>query len=225
MAITRYTMTSAEKSVIPEFVGKLEMDKSPYHDGRMVDDFELKGTTFLNSKSGSEVSFMGLKTSSGIQTASLKSIEGLTTWLMEEAEELVDDGTDTEECTFDKIDNSIRTIGKDLRTILLWNPTNVDSFVYKRFFEEKGVDITFNGIKDGILYIYTTYLDNIENLDTSVIEKAEKKRITPPGALQFDRERALGGVAAGEIEGAAAQYGDVGGTMFKRRLRHQTENA
>ncbi len=32
--------------------------------------------------------------------------------------------------------------------------------------------------------------------------------------LEFDRERALGGVAAGEIEGAAAQDGDVGGAII-----------
>ena len=37
-----------------------------------------------------------------------------------------------------------------------------------------------------------------------LIEKAWKKRIVPTGALRFDRERALGGVASGEVEGAAA---------------------
>jgi hypothetical protein len=46
-----------------------------------------------------------------------------------------------------------------------------------------------------------------------LVEKAEKKRIAPPGSLQFDRERAFGGVAAGEIESAAAQDGDVGGAI------------
>ena len=180
IAVTRYTMTSAKKSIIPEFTSKLEIDKSPYSKDKMLSDFELVDNTFTNIRSNSEVSFMGLKTSSGIQTASLKSIEGLTTWVMEEAEELIDDGTDTEECTFDKIDNSIRTINRTLRTILLWNPTNTDSFVYKRFFKEAGVDITFNGIKNGVLYIYVNYEDNLENLHPSFIDKANQvKEVNP----------------------------------------------
>ena len=174
IALTRYTMTSAEKSVIPEFTEKIEMENVEAH-------FELTGRTYKNTTSGSELYFMGLKISSGVQTASLKSIHGLSTWYMEEAEELIDDGTDETECTFDKIDNSIRTKGVDLRTILTWNPSTEESFIYQRFFKDAGVDITFNGVKDGVLYIYTTYLDNAANLHPSFLEKADKiKKINPP---------------------------------------------
>ena len=171
---TRYTMTSAKHSVLPEFNSKLTLSDSPYGEGTMEDDLKLVDTTYTNRHSGSELRFTGIKTSSGVQTASLKSIEGLTTWLMEEAEELIDDGSETEACTFDKIDDSIRTKNAKLRTILTWNPSDEDSFVYKRFFKERGVDIKFNGVKDGVLYIYTTYLDNIENLNQSFIDKAER---------------------------------------------------
>ena len=162
-------MTSAEKSVIPEFTEKLELEGVLSH-------FELTGKTYKNINSESELSFMGLKTSSGVQTASLKSIHGLSTWYMEEAEELNDDGTEETECTFDKIDNSIRTKGVDLRTILTWNPSNEDSFIYKRFFKDRGIDITFNGVHEDTLYIYTTYKDNIDNLHKSFIDKAEKTK-------------------------------------------------
>jgi phage terminase large subunit-like protein len=171
-------MVAAKHSVIPEFSGKLELSASPYGGDTMVDDFSLVESTYTNKNSLSELRFTGLKTSSGIQTANLKSIEGLTTWLMEEAEELVDDGTDTEACTFDKIDDSIRTKGATLRTILTWNPTDEESFVYKRFFKERGVDITFNGVKDDVLYIYTTYHDNLENLNQSFVDKAERVKNT-----------------------------------------------
>lgn len=175
---TRFTMTSAKHSVIPEFGGKLALSDSPYGNGTMENDFKLVESTYTNLHSQSELRFTGLKTSSGVQTANLKSIEGLTTWLMEEAEELVDDGTDTEACTFDKIDDSIRTKGAHLRTILTWNPTDEESFVYKRFFKERGVDITFNGVKDDVLYIYTTYFDNLENLNQSFVDKAERVKRT-----------------------------------------------
>jgi PBSX family phage terminase large subunit len=173
IALTRYTMTSAEKSVIPEFTEKLEVQN-------IEADFELTGRTYLNKKSKTELYFMGLKTSSGIQTASLKSIHGLSTWYLEEAEEIVDDGTEETECTFDKIDNSIRKKGVDLRTILTWNPSNEDSFVYQRFFKSRGVDITFNGVIDDTLYIYTTYKDNLDNLHHSFIKKAEETKIANP---------------------------------------------
>lgn len=175
---TRYTLTSAKKSVIPEFASKLRLGKSPWHSGLMEDDFALVDSTYTNTQSNSELFFSGIKTSSGNQTANLKSIEGLTTWLMEEAEELVDDGTETEACTFDKIDDSIRTKGARLRTVLTWNPTDEESFIYKRFFKERGVDITFNGIKDDVLYIYTTYKDNLDNLNETFIAKAERVKRT-----------------------------------------------
>ena len=173
VALTRYTMISAEKSVIPEFQEKLILQD-------VESDFQLTGKTYTNLKSGSELYFMGLKTSSGVQTASLKSINGLTTWSMEEAEELVDDGTDVQACTFDSIDDSIRQKGLDLRTILTWNPSDEDSFVYKRFFKSRGVDITFNGQIDDTLYIYTTYEDNLENLHPSFIKKAQEVKLSNP---------------------------------------------
>lgn len=177
---TRYTMTSAKHSVIPEFNGKLTLSPSPFGAATMAEDFTLTDNTYTNNRSQSELRFTGIKTSSGIQTANLKSIEGMTTWLMEEAEELVDDGTETEACTFDKIDDSIRTKGARLRTILTWNPSDEESFVYQRFFKERGVDITFNGVKDDVLYIYTTYHDNLDNLNDSFIKKAERVRDANP---------------------------------------------
>lgn len=174
IAVTRYTMTSAEKSIIPEFTGKIESEGLEGH-------FSLNGRTYTNSTSDSQLYFMGLKTSSGVQTASLKSIEGLTTWSMEEAEELVEDGTDTEANTFDKIDDSIRKKDAELRTILTWNPSNEDSFIFQRFFKDMGVDITFNGVVDDVLYIYTTYEDNLDNLHPSFVKKAERlKTVNPP---------------------------------------------
>lgn len=177
IALTRYTMASAEKSIIPEFTEKIELEG-------LGPDFQLTGKTYRNLTTDAELYFMGLKTSSGVQTASLKSIHGLSTWCMEEAEELIDDGTDESECTFDKIDNSIRVKGLDLRTILMWNPSTEDSFVYKRFFKDRGVDITHNGVVDDTLYIFTTYEDNARNLHPSFLKKAEQTRRANPA--RFD---------------------------------------
>ena len=66
---------------------------------------------------GSTILFRGIRTSSGDQSANLKSLSGVTTWILDEAEELMD------EETFDKINLSIRQKGKQNRVILLLNPS------------------------------------------------------------------------------------------------------
>ena len=79
----------------PEFQEKIELLNLEH-------DFEILKSEIKNKQSGSEILFKGLKTSSGDQTANLKSLQGVTTWILDEAEELVD------EKTFDKINLSIR---------------------------------------------------------------------------------------------------------------------
>lgn len=46
-------------------------------------------------------------------------------------------------------------------------------WIYKKFYEQRGVDYDFIGVKDGVLYIHTTFLDNIDNLDESFLREAE----------------------------------------------------
>ena len=81
---TRYTLTSAYISIIPEFIDKLELFNC-------VHDFHITQDEILNKKTGSKIIFRGIKTSSGDQTANLKSLQGITTWVVDEAEELTDE--------------------------------------------------------------------------------------------------------------------------------------
>ena len=174
---SRYTMKSADDSIIPEFTKKIDLMG-------LNSQFEITKSDIINKRSKSKVIFRGLKTSSGDQTASLKSLEGVTTWILEEAEELVD------EEKFDTIDLSVRVMGKQNRVILILNPTTKEHFIYKRFFEERGVQAGFNGIKDDVTYIHTTYLDNIENLNDSFIKNIERMKETNPEKYNH---RILGG--------------------------------
>jgi len=164
---TRQTMTSAHLSIIPEFQEKIDLM-------RLNDCFEINKSEIQNKQSKSDIIFRGIKTSSGDQTANLKSLQGVTTWILDEAEEL------TDETTFDKINLSIRQKGKQNRIILILNPATKEHWIYKRFFEDKGVQEGFNGIKDDVTYIHTTYLDNINNLDNSFIYEVERIRDTNP---------------------------------------------
>lgn len=164
---TRQTMTSAHLSIIPEFQEKIDLMG-------LQQCFEVNKSEITNKVSKSEIIFRGIKTSSGDQTANLKSLQGVTTWILDEAEEL------TDETTFDKINLSIRQKGKQNRIILILNPATKEHWIYKRFFEDKGVNEGFNGIKDDVTYIHTTYLDNIANLDDSFINEVKRIEITNP---------------------------------------------
>ncbi len=155
---TRYTLTSAHVSIIPEFIEKIEIIER-------YSDFHITKDEIINKKTGSKIIFKGIKTSSGTQTANLKSLAGVTTWVLDEAEEL------TDEETFDKIDFSIRNKIKDNRVILILNPATKEHFIYQKFFENKGVEAGTNIVKDDVTYIHTTYLDNIENLSKSFLDQ------------------------------------------------------
>ena len=162
---TRYTLTSANVSIIPEFIDKINT-------ADLSNDFYITKDEIINLKTGSKILFKGIKTSSGTQTASLKSLAGVTTWVLDEAEEL------TDEETFEKIDFSIRTKGIHNRVLLVLNPATKEHFIYKKFFEDKGVEAGSNLVKDDTTYIHTTYLDNKEHLSESFIKQVEtiKKR-------------------------------------------------
>lgn len=164
---TRQTMTSAHLSIIPEFQEKINLTN-------LNDYFETSRSEITNKASGSEIIFRGIKTSSGDQTANLKSLQGVTTWILDEAEEL------TDEETFDKINLSIRQKGKQNRIILILNPTTKEHWIYKRFFEDAGINEGFNGVKDNVTYIHTTYLDNIKHLEQSFIDEVEMIKETNP---------------------------------------------
>ena len=81
---TRYTLTSAYISIIPEFLDKLQQLQ-------MTENFHITKDEIINKKTGSKIIFRGIKTSSGDQTANLKSLQGITTWVVDEAEEDVSD--------------------------------------------------------------------------------------------------------------------------------------
>lgn len=153
---TRFTLTSAHVSIIPEFLDKIET-------ANLSNDFYITKDEIVNKTTGSKIIFKGIKTSSGNQTANLKSLAGITCFVLDEAEEL------TDEDIFDKIDFSIRSKLKQNRVILVLNPATKESWIYQRFFESKGIEAGSNVIKGDTTYIHTTYLDNLANLSESFL--------------------------------------------------------
>ena len=164
---TRYTMTSAHTSIIPEFVDKIEIMGAG-------DDFRVTRDEIINQQTDSAIMFKGIRTSSGNQTAALKSLSGVTTFVVDEAEELVEEGV------FDKIDLSVRSNKQQNRVILILNPTTKEHWIYKRFFESRGVEAGFNGVKGDTTYIHTTYMDNTANLPGSFLQSIAEMKLKRP---------------------------------------------
>ena len=155
---TRFTLTSAAASIIPEFIEKIEL--------MGVDsDFRITKDEIINLTTGSSIMFKGIRTSSGNQTAALKSLSGVTTFVLDEAEEL------TDEDTFSKIDFSIRSNTKQNRVVLILNPTTKEHWIYQRFFMYPNFKSGTNGSKNDVTYIHTTFEDNRKNLSNSYLEQ------------------------------------------------------
>jgi phage terminase large subunit len=162
---TRYTMTSAEKSIIPEF--SLTIERLG-----IQNDFHVTKNVVTNVKSGSFIYFSGIKTSSGDQTANLKSLSGITTWVIEEGEDFKD------EKTFDTIDDSIRTNSRQNRVICIQNPSTKEHFIYKRWIAPanyqvkiQGYNVTVSNMPQ-VEHIHSTYHIGIKYLSEQWIEKA-----------------------------------------------------
>ena len=164
---TRFTMTSAHTSIIPEFTDKIELMGAQ-------DDFRVTRDEIINQTTDSAIMFKGIRTSSGNQTAALKSLSGVTTFVVDEAEELI------EEEVFDKIDLSVRSNKQQNRVILILNPTSKEHWIYKRFFEARGIEGGFNGVHTDTTYIHTTYMDNKANLPDSFLHSIYEMKLKRP---------------------------------------------
>ena len=160
---TRYTLSSAHISIIPEYRQKLKiLGIESYCD--------ITKDAIINKLTGSSVLFKGIKTSSGNQTANLKSVKDPNRWILDEAEEMPSYEL------FQKIKRSIRKKGAFNQTILVLNPCHYAHWIPQTFFEPNKIPNGFNGSVDGITYIHTTYHDNISNLDEAFLLDAEKTK-------------------------------------------------
>lgn len=151
----RQTMSSSEDSTIADVRAAIEILG-------VEADFRESGGVITNITTGATISFKGIR-SSGSGTAKLKSLSGITTLVVEEAEEV----ESFEE--FSKVDESIRIKGKPLKVILIYNPSSaLSSWIHKEWFKE-GIP-KIERLVDTV-FVHSTFLDNIENLNESVVKR------------------------------------------------------
>jgi phage terminase large subunit len=141
---TRFTNSSITDSVKPEVDSKIELLN--------YQNSVISTNSHIECK-GNRIAFKGIKTGSHQQTANLKSLSGFNVFVVDEAEELPDYDT------FEKVFLSIRSKEKRNLTILLLNPTSIQHWIYRKFYEDRNVNAGFNGVQNNIMYIHTSYLD------------------------------------------------------------------
>lgn len=167
----RYTNVSGKDSTFPEVEEKVKLlgwDSA----------FDITSNRIDGTLNDSKIVFKGFKTGSNVQTASLKSLKDFSTLIVEEAEEIPDFDT------YEKVSLSIRG-NNDFSSepnikVLILNPTTKEHWIYKEFFESKGVEAGFNGIKDNVCYIHTSYLDCLDFVPKDILRSFENMKITKP---------------------------------------------
>jgi len=165
---TRYTLTSAEDTIIPDFMEKVDI--LGYRN-----NFKIRKDRITSRVNKSKVVFKGIKTSGGNQTANLKSLKDFNVFILDEAEEM--DSYDD----WRKIYLSMRANDVQNLSIIAMNPSNKEFWVFKKFFELRGVQPGFNGQVGNVLYIHTTYLDlEPEYVPRNVRVEFERMKIEEP---------------------------------------------
>ena len=189
---TRFTNVSMSDSVIPEIREKIE-------DNNLEQYFTFANNKFMSNCGDGLISFKGIKTGSGGQTGNLKSLKGFNVMITDEADEI------PTYKTFEKVYFSIRSPTRQNISILLLNPTTTDCWIYETFFRDRGVEAGFNGIKDDILYIHTSYLDvDPIHLPANILAAYERmKRLHPS-----DYEAIVMGGWITDLEGAVFKKRD-----------------
>jgi len=172
---TRYTMQSAEISVIPEFTEKIDLLGK-------TGSVQVTKTLVECLTTGSKIIFSGIKTQSGNQTARLKSIPGLNVFIVDEAEEF------RNETDFNTIDDSIRMMGVPNVVVIVMNPQDTEHWIWQRWFERSHRMEVIDGHQipisthPEVTHIHTTWRDNWKNLNPDYLEKIKLLKQENPAA-------------------------------------------
>jgi phage terminase large subunit len=143
-------------------------------------DFHINNNemSVVHIPTGNTIRSRGFRASSKGQTARMKSIAGATHVFVEEAEEI-------EETEFQQLDDSLRTTKGELRVVLIFNPPKKNHWIIKRWYtlqESKieGYYIAKPKTESNFLSIFSTYYNNIANIDQKTIDNYEQYFYTNP---------------------------------------------
>lgn len=160
---TRQTMSSTDNSITEALENRMEILGV---DG----SFTVANKIYSVTDGIGKISITGQKTSVGTQTAKLKSLEDFSIFETDEGEEL--ESFDS----WNKVKRSMRAKDVQCISIIVFNPPTKEHWLYEEFYEPHDIVRGFNGVKDNILHIHSTYLDNIDNMADHNIAEFERLR-------------------------------------------------
>lgn len=127
---------------------------------------------------GNLIMSKGFKKSAGNRTAKLKSLAGATHVIIEEADEIA-------EADFMQLDDTLRSVKADIQIIMIFNMPSKGHWFWRRWYTLVDAQIPgyFKAIprkNPDLLSIFSTYLDNIVNINASTAQQWELYRQTNP---------------------------------------------
>ena len=164
----RFTNTSIGDSILNEVTEKIDKNN-------LNNFFDVSKSGIKLKDSNANITFKGIKTSSKDQKGNLKSLKGFNVSIIEEAEDVPNFET------FERLYLSIRSPTKQNLNILILNPTTVEHWIYKQYFKKRDVPSGFNGIKDDVMYIHTSYLDvNPKYVPEGILRTYNRMKVEDP---------------------------------------------
>lgn len=150
-----------------------------------IEDFKINEANYslLYKPTGNKILSKGV-TGDGKRTAKLKSLAGATHILIEEADEVG-------ESEFNQMDLSLRTIkAEKIQIIRIFNPPSKSHWIWKSY-NLSDIEVKIDGknvnyckaepkTESDILSIWSTYEDNLKNVQESTIFKLEAFKETDP---------------------------------------------
>lgn len=143
-------------------------------------DFHIRDNdmSIVHIPTGNTIRSRGFRASSKGQTARMKSIAGATHVFVEEAEEI-------HEAEFRQLDDSLRTVKGELRVFLIFNPPKKNHWIIEKWYTLEdarvpGYYIARAKSQDNFLSIFSTYHNNIANIDQTTIDNYEQYLVDDP---------------------------------------------
>lgn len=170
-AVMRFVLGDVRNSNFQEVVDRIE--EQNLTGAFEVKDLEIKfGSNFLKG--------LGFRKSSGDQKSKMKSLAGFNFIHIEEADEV-------DEAFFMQLDDSLRTTNSNIIVVLTMNPPDKNNWIMKRYFNliPSGIEGFYRyelkeEAKKDTLFIFSTYKENIKNLNQSTVDNYLKYKENNP---------------------------------------------
>lgn len=171
-AIMRYVLGDIRNSIYREITDRAE-------ENGIKDLLDINESTMSISHGANTINAVGFRKSSGDQKSKLKSLANYNCVIIEEADEIPEED-------FMQLDDSLRTVKGDIVVILLLNPPAKTHWIINRWFNLLPSDIPNFYIPElkpeveDVLFLRTSYKDNIKNIAQASIESYERYKDTKP---------------------------------------------